>query len=309
MKVIEVNNLIKNYGKIKAVDGVSFDVNEGEIFGMVGPNGAGKTTTIECIEGLRKPDEGIINVLNLNPSTDREKFYEKVGVQLQETNYQDKIKVYEICELFASLYKKPLNYTDLLKRFGLYDFKNGFVMKLSGGQKQKLSIILALISNPEIIFLDEITTGLDPKARRDMWKIVKELKDEGKTIFLTTHYMEEAEFLCDRVAIIDKGKIVELDTPEKLIEKSGIEDMISFETKDINIEELKKVKGVNKVSFKNGEVTIYGRGEDLLKEVVDYLYLNRIYFKNLKTKKPNLEDTFLKFTGREYVEVKDENLN
>ncbi|HQJ57383.1 MAG TPA: ABC transporter ATP-binding protein [Caldisericia bacterium] len=309
MKVIEVNNLIKNYGKIKAVDGVSFDVNEGEIFGMVGPNGAGKTTTIECIEGLRKPDEGIINVLNLNPSTDREKFYEKVGVQLQETNYQDKIKVYEICELFASLYKKPLNYTDLLKRFGLYDFKNGFVMKLSGGQKQKLSIILALISNPEIIFLDEITTGLDPKARRDMWEIVKELKDEGKTIFLTTHYMEEAEFLCDRVAIIDKGKIVELDTPEKLIEKSGIEDMISFETKDINIEELKKVKGVNKVSFKNGEVTIYGRGEDLLKEVVDYLYLNRIYFKNLKTKKPNLEDTFLKFTGREYVEVKDENLN
>ena len=309
MKVIEVNNLIKNYGKIKAVDGVSFDVNEGEIFGMVGPNGAGKTTTIECIEGLRKPDEGIINVLNLNPSTDREKFYEKVGVQLQETNYQDKIKVYEICELFASLYKKPLNYTDLLKRFGLYDFKNGFVMKLSGGQKQKLSIILALISNPEIIFLDEITTGLDPKARRDMWEIVKELKDEGKTIFLTTHYMEEAEFLCDRVAIIDKGKIVELDTPEKLIEKSGIEDMISFETKDINIEELKKVKGVNEVSFKNGEVTIYGRGEDLLKEVVDYLYLNRIYFKNLKTKKPNLEDTFLKFTGREYREAKDENLN
>lgn len=309
MKVIEVNNLIKNYGKIKAVDGVSFDVNEGEIFGMVGPNGAGKTTTIECIEGLRKPDEGIINVLNLNPSTDREKFYEKVGVQLQETNYQDKIKVYEICELFTSLYKKPLNYTDLLKRFGLYDFKNGFVMKLSGGQKQKLSIILALISNPEIIFLDEITTGLDPKARRDMWEIVKELKDEGKTIFLTTHYMEEAEFLCDRVAIIDKGKIVELDTPEKLIEKSGIEDMISFETKDINIEELKKVKGVNKVSFKNGEVTIYGRGEDLLKEVVDYLYLNRIYFKNLKTKKPNLEDTFLKFTGREYREAKGENLN
>ncbi len=309
MKVIEVNNLIKNYGKIKAVDGVSFEVNEGEIFGMVGPNGAGKTTTIECIEGLRKPDKGIINVLNLNPSTDREKFYEKVGVQLQETNYQDKIKVYEICELFTSLYKKPLNYNDLLKRFELYDFKNGFVMKLSGGQKQKLSIILALISNPEIIFLDEITTGLDPKARRDMWKIVKELKNEGKTIFLTTHYMEEAEFLCDRVSIIDKGKIVELDTPEKLIEKSGIEDMISFETKDIDIEELKRVKGVNKVSFKNGEVTIYGRGEDLLKEIVDYLYLNKIYFKNLRTKKPNLEDTFLKFTGREYSEAKNENLN
>ncbi len=309
MKVIEVNNLIKNYGKVKAVDGVSFEVNEGEIFGMVGPNGAGKTTTIECIEGLRKPDKGIINVLNLNPSTDREKFYEKVGVQLQETNYQDKIKVYEICELFTSLYKKPLNYNDLLKRFELYDFKNGFVMKLSGGQKQKLSIILALISNPEIIFLDEITTGLDPKARRDMWKIVKELKNEGKTIFLTTHYMEEAEFLCDRVSIIDKGKIVELDTPEKLIEKSGIEDMISFETKDIDIEELKRVKGVNKVSFKNGEVTIYGRGEDLLKEIVDYLYLNKIYFKNLRTKKPNLEDTFLKFTGREYSEAKNENLN
>jgi len=308
MKVIEVNNLIKNYGKIKALDGVSFEVNEGEIFGMVGPNGAGKTTTIECIEGLRKPDKGIINVLNLNPSTDREKFYEKVGIQLQETNYQDKIKVYEICELFTSLYKKPLNYNDLLKRFELYDFKNGFVMKLSGGQKQKLSIILALISNPEIIFLDEITTGLDPKARRDMWSMIKDLKKEGRTIFLTTHYMEEAEFLCDRVAIIDKGQIIALDTPKKLIEKSEIEEMISFETDYIDLEKLKKIKGVVNVITKDNEVVIFGKSEDLLKDLVIHLYSEKIVFKNLKTKKPNLEDTFLKLTGRHFEEEKNENL-
>ena len=307
--VVVVEDLVKHYGKIKAVDGVSFSVYENEIFGMVGPNGAGKTTTIECIEGLKKQDAGVIEVLGLNPSTNREKIYEHIGVQLQETNYQDRIKVYEICELFTSLYKEPLNYSELLKRFDLYEFENHYVMKLSGGQKQKLSIILALISNPKIIFLDELTTGLDPKARRDMWQIVKELRSEGRTIFLTTHYMEEAEELCDRVAIVDDGRIIALDTPEGLIEKSGIENTITFETKNIDIEALKRVDGVHQITFINGEVKILGLGDDLLKDVVDFLYSNRIYFKNLRTKQPNLEDTFLKFTGREYTGGNNENLN
>jgi ABC-2 type transport system ATP-binding protein len=307
--VVVVKDLVKHYGRIKAIDGISFSIYENEIFGMVGPNGAGKTTTIECIEGLKKPDTGVIEVLGLNPATNRERIYERIGVQLQETSFQDRIKIYEICELFVSFYKRPLSYIELLKRFDLYEFKNNFVMKLSGGQKQKLSIILALISNPEIIFLDELTTGLDPKARRGMWQSMKELRNEGRTIFLTTHYMEEAEELCDRVAIVDNGKIIALGTPEELIERSEIENTITFETKNIAIEALKKVKGVHQATFVNGEVKILGLGEDLLKDVVEFLYSNKIYFKNLRTKQPNLEDTFLKFTGKEYTGGNNESFN
>lgn len=308
MNVIEVKNLKKYYGMIKAVDDVSFYVEEGEIFGMVGPNGAGKTTTIECVEGLRKPTEGDIKVLGLNPNKNRENLYQNISIQLQETSYQDKIKVSEICELFSSFYKNNLDFIELLKKFELIKFKNSFVMKLSGGQKQKLSIILALISNPKIIFLDEITTGLDPKARRDMWSMIKDLKKEGRTVFLTTHYMEEAEFLCDRVAIIDNGKIIALDTPKKLVEQSKIEEMISFETNFVDIEKLKKIKGVNNVFVKDKEVILFGKSEDLLKDLVIYLYSEKIDFRNLKTKKPNLEDTFLKLTGRHYQEEKNENV-
>jgi ABC-2 type transport system ATP-binding protein len=304
--VIEVKNLKKYYKEIKAVDGISFEVYENEIFGMVGPNGAGKTTAIECIEGLRKPDSGEIKVLGLNPNKDREILYQKISVQLQETSYQDKIKVYEICELFSSFYKNPINYKELLERFELIDFKNSFVMKLSGGQKQKLSIILALIPNPKIIFLDEITTGLDPKARRDMWQMIKDLKIEGRTIFITTHYMEEAETLCDRVAIIDKGKIIALDTPKKLIEKSGLMDNITFEAENLNYDELEKILGVSKVVLEDNKVTIYGKGEDLLKNVIDYLYLKKVNFKNLKTKSPNLEDIYLFLTGKKYEGVINE---
>ncbi|MBC7194286.1 MAG: ABC transporter ATP-binding protein [Caldisericia bacterium] len=305
MKVIEVFDLKKYYGSIKAVDGISFYVEDGEVFGMVGPNGAGKTTTIECIEGLRKRDSGEIKVFGEEPYNNK-KLYEKISIQLQETNYQDKIKVYEILKLFSSFYKKTLNWEELLKKFNLYDFRNSFVMKLSGGQKQKLSIILALLPDPQILFLDELTTGLDPKARRDMWDFIKEMKEKGKTIFLTTHYMEEAENLCDRVAIIDKGKIIALDSPRNLIKNSGLEDSIVFEVENLNQEELEKIKGVSRVFIENNKVTIYGKGEDLLKNVVDYLYIKKINFKNLKTKSPNLEDIYLSLTGKKYEEVKNE---
>src|SRR5664280_2299443 len=263
MTTVEVKNLIKDYGVLRAVDGIGFSIEEGEIFGMVGPNGAGKTTTIECIEGLRKPDGGTINVLGLEPYKEREKLYELIGVQLTEK-------------------------------------KTSYVSRLSGGQKQKLSIILALVSNPKIVFLDELTTGLDPQARHSMWKLIKGLRDEGRTVFLTTHYMEEAEYLCGRVAIMDHGKIVALDTPHNLIESSGMEERINFEGDVPNIGELKNVKEVLNVQENQGEVTVYGKGADLLQNVVSYLQAKGINYRNLQTRTPNIEDAFLKLTGRKY---------
>jgi len=302
--VIEVRNLCKNYGSVRAVDGISFDVEDGEIIGMVGPNGAGKTTTIECIEGLRKLDSGTIRVLDLEPYKEREKLYQLIGVQLQETSYQDRIKAWEICHLFSSFYKNSLPYEELLKKFELYDKKNSYVSKLSGGQKQRLSIILALISNPRIIFLDELTTGLDPQARHSMWELIKGLRDEGRTVFLTTHYMEEAEYLCGRVAIMDHGKIVALDTPRNLIESSGIEERIIFEGDVSDVEGLKSIKGILNVQKNQSEVTVYGKGVDLLQNVVTYIQAKGIDYRNLQTKTPNLEDVFLKLTGHKYEEDK-----
>ncbi len=304
MEVVEVLNLKKYYGEIKAVDGVSFTVIQGEVFGMVGPNGAGKTTTIECIEGLRKPTSGEIKVLGINPYEKREVLYRRISVQLQETRYQDKIKVWEILKLFSSFYEKTIDYEELLEKFDLKNFKNSFVSDLSGGQRQKLSIILALIPDPEIVFLDELTTGLDPKARRDMWKFILDLKKEGKTIFLTTHYMEEAEILCDRVAIIDKGKILALDTPENLIKMSNLDEVITFEGDLSDLEKLNQIKGLTKFISQNGEITLFGKGENFLRNVVEFLYSNKISFKNLRTKKPNLEDTYLSLTGKVYEKVK-----
>ncbi|MFU2158285.1 ABC transporter ATP-binding protein [Caldisericum sp. AR60] len=300
MEAIAVQNLTKDYGTLRAVDGISFDINEGEIFGMVGPNGAGKTTTIECIEGLRKPDGGTISVLGLEPYKEREKLYELIGVQLQETSYDPKIKVWEICNLFSSFYSNPLPYSELLDKFELTEKRNSYVSRLSGGQKQKLSIILALVSNPKIVFLDELTTGLDPQARHSMWELIKGLRDEGRTVFLTTHYMEEAEYLCDRVAIMDHGKIVALDTPRNLIESSGIEERIIFEGDVSNIEELKSIKGVLDVLRNQSEIIVYGKGRDFLQNVVSYLQAKGTNYKNLQTKTPNLEDVFLKLTGRKY---------
>ncbi len=304
MAIVEVRNVVKNYGVLRAVDGISLSIEEGEIFGMVGPNGAGKTTTIECIEGLRKPDGGTISVLGLEPYKERAKLYELIGVQLQETSYDPKIKVWEICNLFSSFYDNPLPYSKLLERFELTEKRNSYVSRLSGGQKQKLSIVLALVSNPRIVFLDELTTGLDPLARRSMWELIKGLRDEGRTVFLTTHYMEEAEYLCGRVAIVDHGKIVALGTPRSLAESSGMEERIIFEGNVPDIEELKNIKGVLDVQENQGGVAVYGKGADLLQNAVSYLQAKGISYKNLQTRTPNLEDAFLKLTGRKYEEDK-----
>lgn len=219
-KVIEVKDLTKRYNGLLAVNGISFEVEKGEIFGLLGENGAGKTTTLEMIEGLRKPTSGDIKVLDKDIRKNLNEIKEKIGVQLQSSAYFDDLKLKEILELFGGFYRLHLYPTRLLKMVGLEGKANHYVRNLSGGQKQRFSIIAALINDPQIVFLDEPTTGLDPIGRRNLWDIISAIKKQGKTIVLTTHYMEEAEILCDRVAIMDKGKIIVLDQPHRLIEKT-----------------------------------------------------------------------------------------
>jgi len=219
-KVIEVKNLTKKYSKLVAVDKISLEVQKGEVFGLLGENGAGKTTTLEMIEGLRKPTSGEIKVLGFDVVHDVQSIKEKIGVQLQSSAYYDYLKLREILDLFGSFYQKHLDPNDLFKMVDLESKANQYIKNLSGGQKQRFSIIASLINDPEIVFLDEPTTGLDPIGRRNTWDIVAKIKGKGKTIILTTHYMEEAEILCDRVAIMEKGKIVAIDAPKRLIEKT-----------------------------------------------------------------------------------------
>ncbi|MCX8066967.1 MAG: ABC transporter ATP-binding protein [Anaerolineae bacterium] len=300
---IEVRNLYKSYGSVRAVDGVSFTVEEGEIFGMVGPNGAGKTTTIECVEGLRRPDRGTIRVLGLDPQREGYQLRRRIGVQLQEAALHPQIKVWEAVDLFGSLYPRRVDGNALLERLGLADKRNAPFDKLSGGQKQRLFIALALINDPELVFLDELTTGLDPQARRTMWDLVRDIRNQGKTVFLTTHYMEEAERLCDRVAIIDHGKIVALDTPENLIRSLRAEQRVVFSTDErLDVEMLRQAPGVTRVEHVGERVVVYGKGEGLVSGVVGLLERTGIRFHDLRTEQPSLEDVFLALTGREMRE-------
>ena len=217
--IVEVKNLSKKYGKISAVDGISFEVKNGEVFGMLGPNGAGKTTTVEIIEGIRRPDKGEPFINKLNTIVDNKKIKKIIGVQLQQNAFFDYLNIYEIIDFYSKLYGNKTNPLDLLEKVKLVEKKNSNYKELSGGQKQRLSIAIALVNDPLVLFLDEPTTGLDPQARRHVWNLIKQIRLEGSTIIMTTHYMEEAEELCDRVAIIDMGKIVALDTPGNLIDK------------------------------------------------------------------------------------------
>ncbi len=207
-KALSVSGLCKSYKGVSAVGNLSFDVEKGEIFGLLGHNGAGKSTSIECILGVKKSDSGTVKVLGMTPAKERKKLFEKVGVQFQETNYQQKIRVDEICRVTCSLYKNPADWRKLLDTFGLNGMEKRMVSELSGGERQRLSVLLALIPNPELVFLDELTTGLDAKARRDVWKYLHKLKENGLTIVLTSHYMDEVETLCDRICILKKGKAV-----------------------------------------------------------------------------------------------------
>lgn len=300
MPVIKVEHLRKVYGKVVAVNDISFEVQEGEIFGMVGPNGAGKTTTIECLESLRNPDSGKISVLGLNPRNDGYALRERIGIQLQEATLYDRIRVWEALDLFASFYHHSIDWNSLLETLGLEDKRNSYINKLSGGQKQRLYIALALVNDPELIFLDELTTGLDPQARRMMWKLVQDIRSQGKTVFLTTHYMEEAEQLCNRVAIIDRGNIIALDTPENLIRSLGVDSRIIFSVKEpFEVEHLKKLKRVSRIECSNERVIVYGQGEKLVGEVVNMLTVDGVHFHDLRTEQPTLDDVFLTLTGHE----------
>lgn len=218
--IITVENLSKSYGQLMAVDKLSFSVKKGTVFGLLGANGAGKSTTIECVLGTKPMDNGTVAILGLNPKLNRKELFEEVGVQFQEANYQENIRVGELCEVTAALYKSPADYNVLLTQFGIAEKRKTLVKELSGGQKQKLFIILALIPNPQIVFLDELTTGLDARARRDVWRMLKELKDQGLTILLSSHFMDEVEVLCDTICILKKGKVVFYGTVKESIANS-----------------------------------------------------------------------------------------
>jgi ABC-2 type transport system ATP-binding protein len=298
--VIQVSGVRKTYGSTVAVDEVSFEVNDGEIFGLIGPNGAGKTTTMECIEGLRTPDRGAIAVLGLDPFRQVYKLQNRIGVQLQQAQLQKRIKVWEAVDLWASLYNKKASDAErLLEQLGLTDKRDAWFMNLSGGQKQRLFIALALINDPEVVFLDELTTGLDPQARHAIWGLVRGIRERGKTVFLTTHLMEEAERLCDRVAIIEHGRIIDIGSPEQLTRRHCPERSVVLETADPNAEQhFKAIPGVESVSRAELRFTIRGSGEELVTDVIHCLSENHLRVTDFRTILPNLEDVFLKLTGR-----------
>ena len=297
--VIQVSAVRKTYGSTLAVDEVSFEVNEGEIFGLIGPNGAGKTTTMECIEGLRTPDAGAISVLGLDPFKDVYKLQDRIGVQLQQAQLQKRIKVWEAVDLWCSLYqKKAIDGEQLLEQLGLADKRDTWFMNLSGGQKQRLFIALALINDPEVVFLDELTTGLDPQSRRTIWDLVRGIRERGKTVFLTTHLMEEAERLCDRVAIMEHGRIIDMDKPGNLVNRHCPERTVILSTDDPTaLERFRAIPRVETVTCSDSQFTIRGRGDDFVTEVIHCLSENRIRVTDFRTILPNLEDVFLKLTG------------
>jgi ABC-2 type transport system ATP-binding protein len=298
-KVIKVENLRKTYGSISAVDNISFEVYEKEIFGMVGPNAAGKTTTIECIEGLRQRDGGRIEVLGLDPQRDSYGIRERIGVQLQTAVLPQNIKVWEACDLFSSFYPRSTDWEVLLEKLGLVETRNSFFDKLSGGQKQRVFVALALLNDPELVFLDELTTGLDPRARRAIWDLIRDIRKGGKTVYLTTHFMEEAERLCDRVAIVDHGRIVALDSPENLIKKIDADTRVVFNVDDkFDQKQLKDVDEATRIEQIGERVILYGQGDELVERVVGTLSKRGIRYRDLRTEQPNLEDVFLSLTGR-----------
>lgn len=279
--VITVSHLGKRYGATVAVDDVSLNVVQGEVFGLIGPNGAGKTTTMECVQGLRKPDRGTISVLGLDPQRDATTLRQRIGVQHQEAHLQKRIKVWEAVDLWSSLYRRAVDPEALLIRLGLESKRNAWFMTLSGGQKQRLFIALALIHEPEVVFLDELTTGLDPQARRAIWGLITDIRARGTTVFLTTHLMEEAERLCDRVAIIEHGRVLEMGTPANLVEKHCPERSVVY-TSD----------GPGGTTH-----TLRGEGDDFVTEVINDIARKGIRVRGFRTENPTLEDVFLKLTG------------
>jgi ABC-2 type transport system ATP-binding protein len=298
MTVIEVDRLHKKYGAKVAVEDVTFSVEDGEIFGILGPNGAGKTTIVECIEGLRRPDRGSIRVLGLDPQHDRTELRQQVGAQLQESGLPDKITVAEAISLYGSFYRSPADGAALLEVLGLSGQRNRRYRKLSGGQKQRLSIALALIGRPRIAVLDELTTGLDPQARRDTWALVRDIRDTGVTIVLVTHLMEEAERLCDRAMLVTAGRVSANDSPSRLIASTGIQQRIRFHPSgQVTDGLITALPGVTSVTRTGDEVIVTGTG-DVLAAVTFALAHAGIVAERLDVQRASLEDAFVMLTGR-----------
>jgi len=297
---IEVKNLVKKYGKLVAVDDVSFSVKKGEIFGLLGENGAGKTTTLEMIEGLRKPTSGKVLVLGKDTRKNLDEIKELIGVQLQSSAYFDFLSLKDILNLFGSFYKKQIDSDKLLQMVDLTHKTNAYVSQLSGGQKQRFSIVASLVNDPDIVFLDEPTTGLDPLARRNLWDVITKIRKQGKTIILTTHYMEEAERLCDRVAIMDAGKILVMGETHKLIDKVKNPYRVTFFTENLAPKILKEIKSCcGQVASPNGKNNYYEleiKDKKLFNQILDIIQKNKI--EDFTVGRATLEDLFLELTGK-----------
>jgi len=295
--IIEVKNLRKTYGATIAVDNISFEVEEGEIFGLLGPNGAGKTTTVECLQALREPDSGSIRVLGIDPRYRATEIRQHIGSQLQESALPDRIKVWEALDLFGSVSPNALDWHVLLEQWGLAGKQKASFGSLSGGQRQRLFIALALVNNPKVVFLDEMTTGLDPAARRVAWDLIRSIQQHGTTVVLVTHFMEEAEKLCDRVAIVDRGLIVAMDSPQGLIATYGKEVKVSFSTDRDDLLWISSVPGVQKVQRTGVRVDVEGTGP-VLALLAAALVERGIVPPDLRVDRSSLEDVFLKLVGR-----------
>lgn len=292
--MIKVDNLRVQYGDFCAVDDISFSVAPQEIFGIIGPNGAGKTSAIECIEGIRRPYSGEASVLGLNPWKDRKELHQLIGVQLQDTAYQNNAKVWELCKLFSSLYPNPAPYQELLETIGLEEKKTSFFSNLSGGERQKLSIVLALIPNPRLVFLDELTTGLDPHARHQMWDLLLQLREKGLTIVIISHFMDEVEAICDRVGVMENGRIVTQGPVAQVTNKFSLASKITFTAPQLKEGELDRIENIDSVNLSNGSVTVLCQGEDCLTEILTFLRDQNISYSHLSVTRPGLEEVFLK---------------
>jgi ABC-2 type transport system ATP-binding protein len=295
-EVIKVENLRKTYGKTVAVDDISFDVAEGEIFGLLGPNGAGKTTAVECLQGLRSPDSGNIRILGIDPVTNIRSLRRRIGSQLQEAALPDRIKVWEALDLFASLTPGSIDWQKLMEQWGLAEKRKSSFSNLSGGQRQRLFVALALVNRPELVFLDEMTTGLDPAARHTAWDLIRAIREQGTTVLLVTHFMDEAEQLCDRLAIVDHGRIVATDTPQGLITTYANKIKVIFSTDVEDISWLEVLPQVSNVARWGQRVEVEGNGP-VLAVVAAELAGHGILPADLRTEQPTLEDVFLTITG------------
>ncbi|TDC44491.1 ABC transporter ATP-binding protein [Actinomadura sp. KC345] len=296
MAIIEVNGLRKSYGGQPVVDGIAFAVEEGEIFGILGPNGAGKTTTVECLEGLRKPDAGAVRVAGLDPHADRAALTRILGVQLQESELQEKLTIREALELYSAFYPEPAEWRGLAERLGLTGKLTTRFGRLSGGQKQRLFIALALIGRPRVVVLDELTTGLDPRARRETWKLIEEVRDSGVTVLLVTHFMEEAQRLCDRIAVFKRGRVVALDSPAGLVGRSAAGTVISFSpSRPLDAGELAYLPDATAIERRNGRLTVQGT-DTTVNAVISLLARHNITAHQLRVTDSTLDDAFLELT-------------